>query len=45
MSLFLKQVKELLERHLGSNEIAHRLHCDLCNVESAVAILTKRSTA
>lgn len=43
MSLFLKQVKEMLDRHLISHEIAHRLHCDLSNVESAMAILTKKS--
>ena len=43
MSLFLLQVREMLERHLDAVEIAKRLHVDLDLVQQAVTILTQLS--
>jgi hypothetical protein len=34
------QIRELLERHLDSFEIAHRLHLDIVTVNNVVAFLS-----
>ena len=41
MSPMLLQVKELLSRNLDAFEIAHRLHINIDNVNSAIELLTR----
>ena len=41
----IMQVKELLGRHLTTDEIARRLHMDINDVEQAMAILAKERLA
>ena len=43
MSLFLLQVREMLERHLDAVEIAGRLHATLDQVHQAIDTLTQLS--
>jgi hypothetical protein len=42
MSMFMLQVKELLDRNLKANEIAQRLCLDFERVQSAVTMLVDR---
>jgi len=36
----VSQIRELLERHLDSFEIAHRLHLDIAFVTDVIAVLS-----
>ena len=41
MAYIVAQVRELLNRNLDSNEIAHRLHMNIDLVNQAIEILNK----